>query len=384
MYKHGGVVEDEGCSEAYSNATAISTEQKRAALEWVEKEEARREELERELRKNDARRVITERRIANIRRFGNYSLNKNRKDISAKQKQAYKEVDYLRQALTKAETNLYNIEKDKRGILRKEERVKDCRRVANSLAYPIEKPKRIVIETTLGELIDKHEKLRKEAAGKLESSDDVESVESQPIKFKRKKRKIIDRLEENLFEATEQDKTTDDSTPIEPQPKRPKLKQNVPIEKLGTRRTVLESANPETESSSNSITNQDNTLNTRNIITDDLSFKFSSEQTRRLFLRCRARWGSMGKDQTQSTGPLPLTCNESAQPSTPNTKRERRKWVTAPSSSAKIPSKPCSDASKKRKRNKKKQKRAQSMIVPTSSLMSTASSGSTGSSKGVL
>ena len=384
MYKHGGVVEDEGCSEAYSNATAISTEQKRAALEWVEKEETRREELEKELRKNDARRVITERRIANIRRFGNYSLNKNRKDISAKQKQAYKEVDYLRQALTKVETNLYNIEKDKRGILRKEERVKDCRRVANSLAYPIEKPKRIVIETTLGELIDKHEKLRKEAAGKLESSDDVESVESQPIKFKRKKRKIIDRLEENLFEATEQDKTTDDSTPIKPQPKRPKLKQNVPIEKLGTRRTVLESANPETESSSNSITNLDDTLNTRNIITDDLSFKFSSEQTRRLFLRCRARWGSMGKDQTPSTGPPPLTCNESAQPSTPNTKRERRKWETAPSSSAKTPSKHCSDASKKRKRNKKKQKRAQSVIVPTSSLTYTASSGSTGSSKGVL
>ena len=51
MYKHGRTVEDEGRSEAYSNATAISTEQKRAALEWVEKEEARREELEKEIKK---------------------------------------------------------------------------------------------------------------------------------------------------------------------------------------------------------------------------------------------------------------------------------------------------------------------------------------------
>ena len=385
MYKHGGDVEDEGCSEAYSNATAISTEQKREALEWIEKEETRREELEETIRKNDARRVITERRVANIRRFGKYNLNKNRKDISVKQKQAYKEVDYLRQALTKAETKLYNIEKDKRGILKKEERVQNCRIVAKSLEDPIEKPKRIVIEMTLSELIDKQEKLRKETAGQLESSDDVESVESQPTEIKRKKRKIIDKLEENLvLEATEQEKSTDDMMPIEPQPKKPKAKESKPIEKLGTRRTVLEKANPEEESPSNLVANQNNTLNTRNIINDDSSFKFSSEQTRRLFLRCREKWESMGKAQMPSTGPPQPICDVSKPPSTPSTRKERRRWVIAPSSSAKIPSKPCSDGSKKRKKNKKKQKLVQPGIVPTLSLTSTASSGSTGSSKGVL
>ena len=163
MYKYGKVVEDEGCSEAYSNATALSTKQKQEALEWIEKEEAHRAELEEIQRKSDARRVITDRHIANIRRFGNYTLNRNRKDISTKQKQTYKEVDHLRHALTKAETNLYSIEKDKRGILKKEERVEDCRIVAKSLAYPIDKPKRIVIETTLGDLIDEEENKRKEA-----------------------------------------------------------------------------------------------------------------------------------------------------------------------------------------------------------------------------
>ena len=116
MYKHGKVVEDEGRSEAYSNAMTISMEQKRKALEWIEKEEASRAELENIRRNSDIRRVITQQRIANIRRFGNYNLNRNRKDIATKQKQAYKEVDHLRQALTKAETNLYNVEKDKRRI----------------------------------------------------------------------------------------------------------------------------------------------------------------------------------------------------------------------------------------------------------------------------
>ena len=48
--------------------------------------------------------------------------------------------------------------------MKKEERVQDCRIVTKSLAYPKEKPKRIVIETTLGELIDEQEKLRNEAA----------------------------------------------------------------------------------------------------------------------------------------------------------------------------------------------------------------------------
>ena len=38
VYKHGRRVEDEGCSEAYSNATAISVEQKREALAELEKE----------------------------------------------------------------------------------------------------------------------------------------------------------------------------------------------------------------------------------------------------------------------------------------------------------------------------------------------------------
>ena len=125
------------------------------------------------------------------------------------------------------------------------------------------------------------------------------------------------------------------------------------IKKLGTRRTVLEKAYPDEEIPSNPVTDPCDIQTSRNIISDDNSFNFSSEQTRRLYIHCREKWGSMGKAQMPSTGP---TSNESKTPSTQNTGSANSRWETDPFSSAKTPSKQCSNSSKKKNKNGKKRK----------------------------
>ena len=284
-----------------------------ARTKQLEKEEARRVALEEAKMKNDARRIITSQRVSSIRRFGKYSLNWNRKDISHKQKAAYKEVDYCRNVLTKAEANLYLIEKEKRGILKREERVNDCRAVAKTLAYPVPDPIRTV---TLGELIDEEEN-RKRKAGELNNSSEETELKSS-------------------------------------KPKRRKLKKKKPIEKLGMRKSVLDSSYPSEDNYSD--IHPTNNQAERRIVTDTNSYNFSSDQTRRLFLRAREKWESLGKAQTPSTGLPQPTSSESTQNSPKNTRSAKTKWEIDPSSSGIAPKKGCSDSSRRSKKGAKKRK----------------------------
>ena len=83
-------------------------------------------------------------------------------------------------------------------------------------------------------------------------------------------------------------------------------------------------------------------LPTRSVLTSNEPFHFSSEQTRRLFHRCRAKWARMGKAQTPSNGPpLPIS-DASAKNTRKRTTKSKRKWATNHSSSDEIPTNACS------------------------------------------
>ena len=83
-------------------------------------------------------------------------------------------------------------------------------------------------------------------------------------------------------------------------------------------------------------------LSTRSVSTSNEPFHFSSEQTRRLFHRCRAKWARMGKAQTPSNGPpLPIS-DASAKNTRKRTTKSKRKWATNHSSSDEIPTNACS------------------------------------------
>ena len=154
-------------------------------------------------------------------------------------------------------------------------------------------------------------------------------------------------------EAAEQEESTEDIVPIEPQPKKRKIKKRKSIEKLGTRGTNLENVYPDEEIPSNPVTDPCDIQTSRNIISDDNSFNFSSEQTRRLYIHCREKWGSMGKAQMPSDGLPQPTFNESEKPSTPSMKSARSRWETVPSSLAKTPPKRCSGGLKKKSKNER-------------------------------
>ena len=173
---------------------------------------------------------------------------------------------------------------------------------------------------------------------------------------------MIDEEENKRKEADDRDESIEDIEPNEPQPKKCKMKKRKAIVKLGTRRTVLEKAYPDEEIPSNPVTDPCDIQTSRNIISDDNSFNFSSEQMRRLYISCQEKWESMGKAQMPSTGQPQPTSNKSKMPSTQNTGSANSRWETDPFSSAETPSKQCSNGSKKNNKSRKKGKLEQPLI----------------------
>ena len=272
MYEKGKKHHEEGPSEAYSGAT----ERSRIWRKRCEDVKREKEREEAEARKRDARRVIEERRIASLPRFGNpnrvivppvlpnqhhkldksYNLNENLKNLSVEQYKAYKKINDIRKVLIKEETNLYQVEGEKRGMLKRKRKVEEVAELAKSLPYPITKSRKFTVKS-LGEMIDEEEEKQKQ----FKKEERKQKKKERSKKNKMKKKEVDGRVPKRTLKKYE---------------KWVKKKK----EKAGKPDTSSSPNAPSTTSSSSSIPEQN--LHTWN--------------------RLRAKWGLSATDLTPSPG----------------------------------------------------------------------------------
>ena len=103
------------------------------------------------------------------------------RDMNIKQYKAYRKINMLRRVLVKTETQLYDVENEKRGALRRQVKVEEVAELAKELPDPVTNRRKVIMKS-LGELID--EDMEKEKKKEKQESKKLRIVQEEEGKTK--------------------------------------------------------------------------------------------------------------------------------------------------------------------------------------------------------